>query len=213
MDSGCTRVLLIDRCPEEWVGGNGFFTAGAYRTVHSGLHDLLPVVRNVPVEKSSKIDIEPYTKAQFTNDVMRLGNGQSNGPLVKALVDNSREAIAWLASRVNIPFVLSFHRQAYKVDGRYKFWGGLALAVEDGGKGVIAAHQRALKDAGVQVWFSTEAVELIKTDGAISHLVVLKNGIRQTLETPAVILAAGGFESSPEMRAKHLGTGWENAKV
>ena len=39
---GGGRVLLIDKCPEEWAGGNSYFTAGAMRTVHDGLKDVLP---------------------------------------------------------------------------------------------------------------------------------------------------------------------------
>jgi flavin-dependent dehydrogenase len=35
--SGAKRVLLIDKCPEEWAGGNSYFTAGEFRTVHDGL--------------------------------------------------------------------------------------------------------------------------------------------------------------------------------
>jgi FAD binding domain len=232
IDSGCKNVLLIDSCPPDWVGGNGYFTydkwslshvlltrlfllfsAGAYRTVHAGLYDLLSVVGNVLPEQVSKIDMEPYTSQQFTDDIMRLGNGRSDPDLVNAVVENSRDAIAWLANRVHIPFIFSFHRQAYEVDGRQKFWGGMVLSVEDGGKGVIESYRRALQEAGVNVWFSTKAVELVKTNEAVSHLVVLKDGQMVTLKTPAVILAAGGFESSSQMRAKHLGPGWERAKV
>ncbi|KAJ6508952.1 hypothetical protein C8R45DRAFT_969398 [Mycena sanguinolenta] len=27
-EAGCDKVLVIDVCPPEWIGGNGFFTAG-----------------------------------------------------------------------------------------------------------------------------------------------------------------------------------------
>ena len=39
-----SRVLIVDKCPAEWAGGNGYFTAGAHRTAHGGLQDLLPLV-------------------------------------------------------------------------------------------------------------------------------------------------------------------------
>ena len=214
-DSGCNRVLLIDKCPPEWVGGNGYFTAGAYRTTHEGLHDLLPIVRNVPADSdlASKIDLDPYTHDDFTGDIMRLGQDRPNPELVKALVDNSRDAIQWLSERVKIPFTFAFNRQAYLVDGRQKFWGGLALSVQDGGKGVIAAHQKALEDAGVEVWFNTPAVQLNSEAGAITGLVVNKDGQPISLCTPAVILAAGGYEASRQLRGKYMGTQWEFAKV
>ena len=38
-------------------------------------------------------------------------------------------------------------------------------------------------------------------------------GRRVEIEAGAVILACGGFESNPEMRARYLGPGWDQAKV
>ncbi|KAI0081605.1 FAD/NAD-P-binding domain-containing protein [Panus rudis PR-1116 ss-1] len=212
-DAGCQRVLMVDKCPAEWVGGNGYFTAGAHRTVHDGLHDLLPIVHNVPQDLVDKIDMEPYTAEQFTGDIMRLGEDKPDPVLVKTLVDGSRDAVQWLADRVKMPFTFSFNRQAYLVDGRQKFWGGMVLSVQDGGKGVIAAHQKALKDAGVEVWFETAAEELVLEDGAIAGVIVRSNDKLLRLNSPSVILACGGYEANRNLRAKHLGPEWERAKV
>ncbi|TCD69014.1 hypothetical protein EIP91_009077 [Steccherinum ochraceum] len=215
-DEGCTRVLIVDKCPAEWVGGNGYFTAGAHRTVHDGLHDLLPIVSNVSPtsDLAQKIDMDPYSAEEFTEDIMRLSKGRSDQSLVKALVNGSREAIQWLHDRVKMPFVFSFHRQAYLVEGRQKFWGGMVLATEDGGKGVIAAHQKTLKEAGVEVWFETPAVELLAdSQGAITGVVVRRNGELVRLHAPAVVLASGGYEASRDLRAQHLGEEWSRAKV
>ncbi|KAG5654246.1 hypothetical protein H0H81_005489 [Sphagnurus paluster] len=207
-------VLIVDKCPQEWVGGNGYFTAGAHRTVHGGLHDLLPIVKHPPTKEAIEwIDMAPYTRDDFISDIMRLGNGRPDPVLVKALVDNSRDAIDWLAKHVRVPFSFSFNRQAYDVDGRQKFWGGMVLSVEEGGKGLIAAHQRALQEKGVEIWFDAPAVSLIMDSGRIVGLVVLQGGQKVALETRAVILAAGGYEASPPLREKHLGPGWERAKV
>ncbi|RDB18069.1 Fumarate reductase flavoprotein subunit [Hypsizygus marmoreus] len=214
VEHGCQSVLIIDKCPEEWVGGNSYFTAGAHRTVHGGLYDLLPIIKNTPSQEAiDLIDMTPYTKEDYVSDLMRLTAGKSDPSLVNALVDNSRETVQWLADRAGIPFVFSFNRQAYEVDGRQKFWGGMVLGVEDGGKGLIAAHQRALKEAGVVVWFDTPALSISVREGAIAGIVVLREGREVELETRAVVLAAGGFEASAELRAKHLGGSWDKAKV
>ena len=213
IDNGCKNVLLIDKCPSEWVGGNSYFTAGAYRTVHHGLADILDVVQGVDPELAPTIDMEPYTHEQFTEDVMRLSDGRSDPALVEALVGGSRDAILWLSNRVKIPLILSFHRQAYLVGGRQKFWGGMVLAVEGGGKGVVDAHHRALKESGVEVWFDAEAVDLVLSGSRASGLKVKKLGEVLNLEATSVILASGGFESSREMRSKHLGSEWANARV
>lgn len=144
---------------------------------------------------------------------MRLGNGQSDPALVDAVADNSQEAVGWLAHDIGIPFTLSFNRQAYEVNGRHKFWGGLALSIEDGGKGLIVAHQKALQRANVEIWFETPAVELLVEDDAVVGVIVEKGGQRTSLRASGVVLAAGGFEASAELRTKYLGEGWERARV
>ncbi|KZT64050.1 FAD/NAD(P)-binding domain-containing protein [Daedalea quercina L-15889] len=213
IESGCRRVLIVEKSPEEWVGGNGYFTAGAHRTVHGGLQDLLPIVTNVTPEVAATIDMDPYTAEDFTNDIMRLADGRSDPAMVKAVVNGSRETIGWLAEKVGIPFIFSFNRQAYLVNGRQKFWGGMVLSVVDGGKGVIAAHRRALEQAGVEVWFDSSAVELVAEDGRVTGLVIDRAGERETLSASAVILACGGFESSAELRGKYMSQDWTQAKV
>ncbi|KAJ7645487.1 FAD binding domain-containing protein [Mycena polygramma] len=216
----CDKVLIVDVCPPEWVGGNGFFTAGnylfdrcAFRTVHEGLQDLLPIVNNVSAEQADSIDMDPYSREDFLGDIMRLGNGKPDPILAGAVVDASRETITWLANDVGLPFMFSFNRQAYNVGGRQKFWGGMVLSTEDGGKGLIAAHQLALAKAKVDVWFNCPALEITMENGAVNGLIVQRDGQKIHLVTRAVVLAAGGFESNPELRAKHLGPGWDRAIV
>ena len=213
IDNGCKNVLLIDKCPPEWVCGNSYFTAGAYRIVHGGLADILNIVPDVGPELAATIDMEPYTHEQFTKDIMRLSGERSDPAMVKALVGCSYDTVLWLSQRVKIPFVLSFHRQAYLIRGRQRFWGGMVLAVEGGGKGIIAAYRRALKESGVEVWFNAEAMDLVFSEGRVSGLKVKKGDELLNLEATSVILASGGFESSREMRFRHLGPEWVNARV
>lgn len=63
---------------------------------------------------------------------MRLGNNRPDPILAGAIVDASRDTVAWLAKNVGLPFMFSFHRQAYNVGGRQKFWGGMVLCTTDG---------------------------------------------------------------------------------
>ena len=213
VEAGCKNVLIIEKAPEQWVGGNGYFTAGAHRTVHTGLADLLPIVTNVTTEQAEKIDVAPYTADEFIGDIMRLGQNKPNAELVKTMVANSRDAVRWLAETVKIPFILAFHRQAYEVDGRQKFWGGLALSVQDGGKGLIGADLKALQERGVELWFDTPALKLITDGSAVTGVVVRKSGQEVPLNASAIILACGGYESSRELRMKYLGPEWKHARV
>lgn len=133
---------MIDACPEDWAGGNSFFTAGAFRTVHNGLADMLPIVNNVDKRTASKVDMQPYTAAGFADDIARVCLGRSDQELSRTLVHDSNSVIKWLAKH-GVRFQLSFNRQAYEIDGRFKFWGGMCLKTQDGEKGLIQDHRRA----------------------------------------------------------------------
>ncbi|CAI6093198.1 unnamed protein product [Clonostachys chloroleuca] len=210
--SGAGSVLLIDRAPEEWAGGNTYFTAGAYRTVHGGLQDLLPLVNNVSQEQAGKIELAPYSEQDFMDDLNKVCMGRSDPALAEKLVSESNEAIKWLHGN-GIRFQLSFNRQAYEVDGKIKFWGGLSLKTQDGGKGLIADHRAAAERHNVQVYWSTLMSE-IKRNGDGSFTVTLQvDSVPQKLSVGAVIFAAGGFESNAQMRSQFLGPGWDMAMV
>ena len=212
--AGVKHVVLVDKCPEDWAGGNSFFTAGAMRIVHDGLDDLLPIVNNVDAETARIIDLDPYTMEDFSKDMTRICLGRSDPRLSKALIDDSNSAIKWLAKN-GIRYQLSFNRQAYKVNGRYKFWGGMALKTQDGGKGLIEDHRRAASKHGVSVFYSTPAIALHRDSRsrAVTAATVEHDGKPMTIKAKAVILAAGGFEANPRMRSQYLGPGWDMAYV
>ncbi|KAK4624696.1 Fumarate reductase flavoprotein subunit [Fulvia fulva] len=206
------RVLLVDKAPEDWVGGNGYFTAAAYRTQHGGLKDLLPIVSNVPAELEDKIDLPPYTADDFHDDLDRVTGGRSSRELGRYLVGESLETVRWLKEVGGVDWWLSFRRQAYEVNGRWQFWGGLHLTVEDGGKGLIRSLVKAVKDAGCTIAFDTAAKSVVVDEkGAVSGLEIERAGNVQRLVASSVILCAGGFEASPMLRQKWMGPGWQLA--
>jgi precorrin 3B synthase CobZ len=213
VEAGARRVVLIEKAPEEWAGGNSYFTAGAFRTVHNGTSDLLPIVNNVDAETAKLVDMEPYTKADFQKDMDRVCLGRSDPDLSKALIEESNDAVKWLAKK-GIRYQLSFNRQAYKVNGRYKFWGGMALMTQDGGKGLIADHQASAQRHGIQVYYSTPAKRIVTSpSGAVTGVVVECMGEDTFVNTKSVVLAAGGFEANPRMRSQYLGPNWDLARV
>jgi precorrin 3B synthase CobZ len=212
------KITVIDKSPISWAGGNTYFTAGAFRTTHNGLHDLLPLVNNTDATQASRIDIPVYTEQDFTTDLQRMTGNRTDPALSTALVRDSRAAISWLAAN-GIRFQLSFNRQAYEVNNRIKFWGGLALKTQDGGKGLIEDELRAVRNAGVDVFFDTAATALVTdpTSGAVIGVEVVNCGSgtysKTTIAADVVILAAGGFEANPQLRAQWLGPGWDSARV
>lgn len=213
--SSDVRVLLLEKSPESWAGGNSTFTAGAYRTVFHGLDDVLPLVGNVTEAMKGKIDMTPYTEDDFMNDLMRVTSGRSDPVLAKVLVCESRETTKWLA-RNGVQFQLSFNRQAYEIDGRFKFWGGMVLSVVDGGKGLTRNHQENARGKDVEVRYESPVVALLRSESEeiLGVSVRRKDGTDyDVLASGGVVLCAGGFEANAAMRAQNLGAGWDNAYV
>ena len=209
-EQGAT-VLLVEKAPRDWAGGNSYFTAGAMRTAHHGLADLGPLIE--PDDRLERADLDPYRAADFRADLVRVTRGRTDPVLADILVSESREVMDWLHGK-GIRFELMFHRQAYEVGERYRFWGGLALGVLGGGKGLVAQHLAAAAAAGVEVRFGAAVSELSSGDrGGVTGVVVRTDEGVERIEAGAVVLASGGFEADPRMRAGYLGAGWDLALV
>jgi tricarballylate dehydrogenase len=195
-------VLLLEKAPRDEAGGNSFYTAGAFRVSHGGVDALAGVVE--PDERLDTTDLEPYTAGDFQADLERVTDGRCDPAMAGQLVRESEALPGWLAE-VGIRWRLMYERQAYERDGRWTFWGGLALGTVDGGKGLIEQHTRAAAAAGVEIRYGAAVTELLPGEG------VRVDG--EVVRADAVVLAAGGFEADPQRRAEHLGDGWERALV
>ena len=218
--AGARTVLVLDKAPRDWAGGNTTFTAGAYRTVFHGLSDVLPLVRNVDAATAATIDMDPYTEADFHADLDRVTGGRADPALAAALVGESRETTRWLAREVGVPFELSFHRQAYEVGGRTRFWGGMVLAVEGGGKGLTRAHLANCARRGAEVRFGHAAVGLVVAGGCPGGAVLGRRAragptARRTRCARAAASCSPPAASRPRRRAARarLGAGWDAAHV
>jgi precorrin 3B synthase CobZ len=215
MECNASTVVVLEKAPEAWAGGNSTFTAGAYRTVFSGLHDVLPLVNNVTPDMVDKIDMDPYSEKDFMNDLNRMCSSRSDSRLANALVKESNETTKWLYKN-GIRFQLSFNRQAYEIDGRQKFWGGMVLKVEDGGKGLTKQHQYNCNRLGIEVRYESPVTRIITDEkGRVRGVTVrAKDGFQYNIFARGrVILCAGGFEANPQMRVQYLGPNWDLAYV
>ena len=104
-----------------------------------------------------------------------------------------------------------YHRQAYEVDGRHRFWGGLALGVVGGGKTLAAEELRAAGRARIDLVYGAPVSDLDVDEAGAVRGVLLGDGRR--CRSRAVVLGSGGFQADPGMRARYLGKAWSKAKV
>src|SRR5271156_5939520 len=116
------RVLVLERAPEAESGGNSRFTAGAFRCVYDGVDDLRALMPDLTDGEVSNTDFGTYTEAQFFDDMGRVTEYRADPDLTELLVKGSRPALRWLRGK-GLRFAPIYGRQAFKVDGRFKFWG------------------------------------------------------------------------------------------
>ncbi|MGW4794113.1 FAD-dependent tricarballylate dehydrogenase TcuA [Nonomuraea sp. NPDC004297] len=206
------RVLLLEKGPEEGAGGNSYYTAGAFRVAHDGLGDLAGVLD--PDDRHAVSVLPPYPAAEFAADMAKVTGDRNDKALTEVLIGESARTIRWLHGK-GLRFRLMYERQAYPdADGRQVFWGGLAVGSTGGGRGLIEQHTRAARQAGVEIRYGVRARELTLDGSRVSGLTWEdEQGLTGVARAGSVVLAAGGFEASADMRREHLGAGWQRAKV
>ena len=207
------RVLVLEKAPEAWRGGNGFFTAGGFRFAFKSFEELAELVGDLSAEEQASMEVDPYTEEQFYDDLMRVTEDCADPDLAMQLVRESQPTVRWMRDR-GVRWIPMFGRQAYKVGGRFRFWGGLVLEAVGGGPGLIDMEYASAAKAGIEVRFEAKAARLVTDDrGAVTGVVVRTPAGTETLGARAVVLASGGFEANPEMRTRYLGRNWELARV
>ena len=205
-------VLQLEVSPEHWRGGNSAFTGGAWRIVYHGFDDLARLIPDIGGHELNNVDVGTYTEAQYYDDIGRLTEYRSDPELTEILVTRSFETGLWMREK-GVRFQLGLGRQAFKVDGKFKFWGGLACHVWGGGKEMIKSLGTRASREGIPVLYETPALALLQGDRGVEGVRVRHRGKRVDLRAKAVVLACGGFEANAEMRARYLGPGWDLAKV
>ncbi len=205
-------VLVLERSPEELNGGNSRFTAGAMRFAYDKVNDIRALCPDLSEEQIDITDFGTYTTDQFFDDMFRITRYRTDPELCDRLVTDSRDTMMWMLNQ-GIRFMPIYGRQAFKVDGRFKFWGGLTLETWGGGPGLVDRHTELAIKAGINIRYGARARELLFDGHKVTGVRVSKNGEMFDVTGNAVILAAGGFQSNTEMRTRYLGPSWEMAKV
>lgn len=206
------KVVVIERAPEAENGGNSRFTAGAMRFAYRGVEDLKEIMPDLSEEEIERTDFGTYTEDQFFDDMFRVTHYRTDPVLCELLVRRSFETMKWLRGK-GVRFQPIYGRQAFEVDGRFKFWGGLTVEAWGGGPGLVDSETDIAKANGIDIRYGCCAINLVYDGNRVTGVTVKEGGKFFDIEANAVVLAAGGFQSDPEMRARYLGPNWELARV
>src|SRR4051812_47736582 len=206
------KVLVLERAPEEEAGGNSRFTAGLFRLVYRGPEDLKTLIPDLSDQEIANTDFGTYTEEQFLDDMARVTEFRCDPDLTELLVKQSLPTAQWMRKR-GVRFTAAWGRQAFKIGGRFKFWGGLTVEAVGGGPGLVEGEIQLAKQAGIEIWYGARALSLLADDAGVHGVKLRRGGKTQEVKAKAVILAGGGFQANTEWRTRYMGPGWELAKV
>src|SRR5580698_1049323 len=206
------EVLMLEAAPEEESGGNSRFTAGSIRVVYNGVDDIKTLVPDLTSAEIESTDFGTYTAEQFFDDMARVTQHRADPDLVELLVTRSFATLDWMREK-GLRFVPIYGRQAFKIDGKFKFWGGLTLETIGGGPGLVDMLTASGKKYGVEVRYETRATDLLFDGVKVTGVKIRHKDQVSEIHGRAVVLASGGFEANTEWRTRYLGPGWDLAKV
>lgn len=207
------KVTTLERAPKERRGGNSHFSGGLFRFAFSDFEHVKEIVKETPGVEFNDVDVEPYPTDMFYADLMRVTEGLADPSLTELLVSRSEEVVTWMAKH-GIDWELHMSHVA-KVKGKF-IWrsGTIPVSARGGGAGLQQMHFQHVESRGIEVLYSARAFELSQdASGAVDGAIVTTPGGRHRIKSKAVVLACGGFESNPEMRARYLGQNWDLVKV
>jgi tricarballylate dehydrogenase len=206
------KVLMLEAAPEDESGGNSRFTAGSIRVVYNGVDDIKTLVPDLSSAEIESTDFGAYTAEQFFDDMGRVTQHRADPDLVELLVTRSFDTLNWMREK-GVRFIPIYGRQAFRIDGKFKFWGGLTVEAVGGGPGLIAMLTAAACRRNIDIRYRTRALDLLFDGKRVEGVRVRGESSLYDIRARSVVLACGGFEANAEWRTRYLGPGWDLAKV
>jgi len=198
------RVCLVEKAPAAERGGNSALTSGM-RIICDNLDDLLALTsypEGSPERDEVAQGFRPRTGDDYRVETLAVTDGKADPRMLDVLIRESYPTLRWLKELGN-NWVLARLRLSDNL-----------LKMDGGGQALQANNFEVARRLGVDFSYDTAAVDLvIGDDGAVRGVRVLDASGYSVVEGAAVVLAAGGFEASAEMRGRYLGKGWDTAAV
>jgi tricarballylate dehydrogenase len=170
------------------------------------------VMPDLSREEREGSDFGTYTADKYLDDLGELSGWRIDPDLAEVFVRSSLDTILWMRGH-GVRFIPIYGRQAFKVDGKFRFWGGLTIEVSGGGLGLVESLYAAAERAGIEVAYGAQATRLLTEAGRVTGVAYRQDGHERSVDASAVILAAGGFHANAEWRARYLGPNWDLARV
>lgn len=209
------RVLVLEAASKELRGGNSRFTGGIFRAAHNGLEALKPILGPQNDKWYGRVETGPYTADDYAADWNATSEGRQDQELMRITIDRSFETMEWMFSK-GVQWELTGDKQVdpdkQEAGTLIQLPPGGAVRAYHEGVGLVENLFAAVEATEIDVWYDSPAAELIARGSTIEGVRVRR--IDEFIDVfGIVVLAAGGFESNPEMRLRYLGPGWDLVKV
>lgn len=185
-------VVILEKSPEGRAGGQTRFSE-SFR---------VPSAETDISDHGYEFAMDEYTSDDFYEDIMSRTDGKADPQLAQALVDAAPSTIEWLTGQ-GVEWQMEPLATGYTVGRTWM-----------DGEETIQHLISAAENEGVDVFFDAEAMELSQnSDKRVSEVKVAYGDELVIFDCEAVVVASGGFESSPEKRAQYMGPGYDDMKV
>jgi tricarballylate dehydrogenase len=181
-------VRVLEAAPRFYRGGNTRHTRNM-RCAHDAATEILT---------------GPYTEEEFFDDLMRVTGGQTDQPLARHMIHESKEMLHWITEQ--------------GVRWQPSLGGTLGLGRTNsfflgGGRAMLNALYRTAERLGVEIAYDCEVVDVEIDKGAFAAAIVERGGERLRIEAKSFVAAAGGFEANIEWLKEYWGEAAENFLV
>lgn len=180
------RVLLVERSPAEWRGGNTKYTRDI-RVCHDGPSEFLS---------------GGYGEDEFLEDLIKVTGGNTNRELAKAVIQGSYEVPRWM--------------EEHGVHWQRPLKGTLHLSRTNlffigGGKTLVNTYYEYCRRKGVKIVYCSSVVDIeVGDDWLVKSVLVDEGSTRARYLADKLIAAAGGFEANVEWHKKYWGKAANN---
>ncbi len=195
-------VAIIEKAPRDERGGNSALT-GHMRFTYDSVEDLIPLMDEVNEEEIEAIrqKLPSRTKEQLRKEIVTTTAGLADPEMLDVHVDSAYETILWLRK----------HGHAFAPN--LAPTAGNTMQMKGRGYALQQQHFKNVEGLGGEFFYETALTRLITDDdGRVTGVEALSPDGKVIFHAGAVVLACGGFEANPEMRARYLGAGWDAIK-
>ena len=230
VENGAENVIIVEKM--SMTGGNSVRSTGGMNAAKTPNQDANEFAENAGVEATLQSAAEDYAdnaditalaetvQAQYDEylanpegyfdsvelfelDTLIGGHGLNNVELVKALAENSADAIVWLreSQGADLSQVGQFGGASVKRIHKPVDEEGKTLSVGSYLIPILTANCN--ESENIQILFETPATEIIMENGAAVGVVVNDGENEFNIHAGAVVLASGGFGGNNEMVAQY----------